>query len=284
MKLWLAAGAVLLILWNLPDAITWRMKAAMRESIAPLQELMSDTSRNISETTRSIRSLTEVVEENRRLSTELLDLREAVRKQKQFEFENAALRRQLGFKERSELFLASAEVIGRDISGWWQSIRINKGELDGLAPGQAVLTPDGVIGKTVDVSLRTSDVLLLTDPNCRVAALVPRVNGFGIVSGQGITWNGLVLLRMKFINRNLPLRVGDEVITSGLGGVFPRGLRVGQVERVEASDSGLHVEAEIIPAANFEALNYAFISVEDEWADEQNLLQERLSRLPEVGL
>ena len=271
--MWLVVGAVLLVLWNLPGGLTGRLKDVVREGVAPLQEIFTSTSHNISETTRSIKGLSELIEENKAYEAELIQSRNRVSELKLYEVENVRLRNQLNYLERTETSLVTAEVIGRDVSGWWQSIRLNKGSAMGIDSQKAVLTAEGVIGKTTDVSMRTSDVLLLTDPNCHVSAIIPRVNGFGIVSGQGVGWHGQILLKMSFINRNVPLRQGDEVITSGLGGVFPRGLRLGRVERVVTPEAGLHQIAEISPSADFGGIHYAFVHVDEADAAEELLLR-----------
>jgi len=271
--MWLVVGAVLLVLWNLPDGFTGRIKDVVREGVAPLQELFTSTSHRVTETTRSIKGLSELLEENKDYEAELIQLRNRVSELQQYEVENFRLRTQLDYVERTETSLVTAEVIGRDVSGWWQSIRLNKGSALGVQSHRAVLTAEGVIGQTTDVSLRTSDVLLLTDPNCHVSALIPRVNGFGIVTGQGIGWGGKVFLSMRFINRNVPLRPGDEVITSGLGGVFPQGLRLGRVERVDTPEAGLHQVAQVSPAADFGAIHYAFVHVDEGESAEELLLR-----------
>lgn len=277
--MWLVAGAVLLVLLNLPDGITQRIRGTLREGIAPLQELVSRTTQNITKTTRSIKSLGELLEENKTFEAELVNLRSRVRILGNLELENHRLRQQLDFSIRSEVDQVGAEVIGRDISGWWQTLRINKGQFHGLSVDRAVITPEGVVGRTVDVSLRTTDVLLLTDPNCHVSAVISRVNGFGILTGQGVSWNGNIRLKMKFINRNLPIQVGDEVETSGLGGVFPKGLRIGQVESINPPDVGLHQEVEVRPSADFGAVEYVFVESTEEDEAEALLIRRNLERM-----
>jgi len=92
-----------------------------------------------------------------------------------------------------------------------------------------------------------------------VSARVVRTGAFGVVSGRGVRANGQVLCRMEFINRNLPAVPGDEVVTSGLGGVFPPGLPIGYVEHVERAPSGLYEEADVLPRADLGRMRYAFV-------------------------
>jgi rod shape-determining protein MreC len=142
----------------------------------------------------------------------------------------------------------------------------------------AVVTPDGLVGKTVDVSLRTADVLLLSDPNCKVSARIARTGTFGLVSGTGPARDGAMLCRMEFINKDVPIRAGDQVLTSGLGGVFPPGLLVGYVDAVDLDESGLYQRADVVPRADLGRLTYVFVVFEEEDPIEEWLRKRDLSR------
>jgi rod shape-determining protein MreC len=179
------------------------------------------------------------------------------------------LRKQLGFMKLSKRKMILCEVIARDeISGWWQVVTLNKGLINGIEEGKAAVTVDGVIGKTIQVSRQTCDVLLITDPNCRVACKFSRTGTFGIVRGGGVPvrqTSSLEMLylpsscRMDYISREDDIWIKDEVVTSGLGGVFPEGLLVGHVEKVDIDPSGLYQRADVTPAADIGKLRYVFI-------------------------
>lgn len=256
---WVVLGAVLLAVLNLPDKISHQAKAALRESIAPLQGAVSGFARKVRESFRSIRGIGDAISENRKMAAELVRLRNEVRDLQALDRENIQLRSQLQFFRTSERRLVPCEVIARDITGWWQTIRLGKGTGDGIAPNLAVVSSDGLVGKTVDVSARTSDVLLISDPGCKVAAQVARTGAFGVLEGTGPSESGHVICRMKFINRNMPVLAGDEVVTSGLGGIFPKGLLIGYVDRVVTDETGLFQQADVIPKADLGVLTYAFV-------------------------
>ena len=258
LTVWLGLLALLLAVLNLPPAASQSVKNLVRETIAPLQESMTDVLRSLREGVASVRGLGGLVDENKRLSQEVVRLLAQQRENKVLQRENEDLRRQLGFVARAAEDLVAGEVVSRSRDGWWSTLRINKGASDGLKPEQAVISMDGLVGKTVSVSERTADVLLLSDPTCRVAAQILRTGSFGLVAGRGPSWDGQVVCRMEFINKNVPIVPGDEVITSGLGGVFPKGLLIGYVDRVYTDRTGLYQYADIISQADLGLLHYVF--------------------------
>jgi rod shape-determining protein MreC len=276
--LWVIVGAVLLAVLNLPNNVSRRTKAALRESIAPLQNAVSGFGRKVRESFRSVRGIGDAISENRKMAAELVRLRNEVRDLQALERENAQLRTQLQFLRGSERRLVPCEVIARDITGWWQTVRLGKGTGDGVGPNMAVVSSDGLAGRTVDVSSRTSDVLLISDPSCKVSAQIARTGAFGVLEGTGPSVSGHAVCRMKFINRNIPVLAGDEVVTSGLGGIFPRGLLIGYVEKVFTDESGLFQQADVIPKADLGMLTYAFVV-----AEQANPVDEYLKRRAPAG-
>lgn len=260
--IWITLGVALLVVLNLPEPFSLRGKALVREFLAPLQELVTGVSQSSRQWIGAVRNLGEMAMDNRQMAAELTELRSELRYLAGLEQENAALRHQLGFLQRPDRQLVPAEIIGRDISGWWQTIRIGQGLVHGIDNNMAMVTPDGLVGHTMNVSAGTADVLLITDPTCRVSALISRVNVHGIVSGRGVPWRGQPLLQMDFINKDVSIEPGDEIVTSGLGGRYPRGIVIGHVERIERDESGLYQRAEIVPAADIGRLLYGFIVAE----------------------
>ncbi len=272
-------GVLLLVALNVPSSVSQHTKAVLREGIAPIQGLITSFSLSLEETIKSIRGLGDLSVQNQKLSAEVIRMRNEVWQLKALEKENVELRKQLDYQQKTTRELIPCEVIGRDISGWWQTIRLGKGSSQGVSVPRAVVTSDGVVGKTMDVSPRTCDILLLSDPSCRVATQVSRTKTFGIVRGQGVSWNREVVLRMEFINKDSPIRLGDEVVTSGLGGVFPRGLLLGYVDEVVLDRSGLYQSATLIPTADLGGVTYAFVVTEEEDPIESLLRRRRFNRI-----
>jgi rod shape-determining protein MreC len=260
--LWVVLGAVLLVVLNLPASVSGRAKAVLREGVAPLQGALSGFSRWVGESVRSVRGIGGLLRDNQQMSAELVRLRNEVRDLQALSQDNAELREQLQFTAQAKRRLTPCEIIARDITGWWETIRLSKGVSDGVSMDMAVITSDGLIGKTVDVSARTCDVLLISDPNCKVSARIVRTGGFGVVAGSGPAKSGQAACQMEFINKNVPVLPGDEVVTSGLGGIFPKGLLIGYVDKIYKDETGLFQRADILPKADLGMLTYVFVVAE----------------------
>jgi len=177
-----------------------------------------------------------------RLQEEASVLRSQVLERREIIQENARLKQLFDFK-RSFIFSSiAANVIGRDPTNWSSSIVIDRGKKDGLQPGMPVVNSLGVVGKVSEVGSSTSRVLLLTDPNFSVAALVQRNRENGLVAG---TLTGTC--RMKYLSYDANVKVGDRVITSKLSSAFPEGLLIGVVTKVEESQSSPTLECLVNP-------------------------------------
>ncbi|MDY0144865.1 MAG: rod shape-determining protein MreC [Kiritimatiellia bacterium] len=255
-----AIGLVVLVTMNLPDSASSRVKGAVRDGLSPLQGALRGGVREIRDIIRYVRGIGDLALENRALSEEIVYLRGEMRMARELERDNQMLRDLLGFVKGFSKHLVSCEVIGRDSTGWWQTIRLDKGAEAGVAEGRAVITPDGLIGRTVAVSGRTADVLLLSDPTCRVSVRLVRSGVLGVMEGLGGKPDEQPACRIDFISRTADVQEGDEVVSSGMGGVFPKGLLVGRVVRVEMESSGLYQTAWIDVAAKLGRSEYAFVA------------------------
>lgn len=256
-----AIGLVVLAVMNLPEAASLRVKGVIRDGVSPLQEGVRGGMRGVREVFRYIRGIGDLALENRALSEEIVYLRGEMRLARNLERENEQLREQLGFIQRpTGSHLIPCEVIGRDSTGWWNTARINKGRATGVAAGRAVLTADGLAGRTVSVSEHTADVLLLSDPACKVSVRMERTGVFGMVAGTGEMHGNKPLCKLSCLSLKADLRDGDEVVTAGMGSLFPKGLLVGVLRNIRTDESGLALEADIEPAARLELLEYVFVS------------------------
>ena len=257
------------ILLNLPVPASLRVKNASRDNIAPFQNVMSFV---LDRTLRIGSYLAEAgraAGERERLLTQVATLREDVRRLEALERDNAELRGLLGFRDTHRYKLVIAEVVERgDASGWWQTLTLNKGSEDRIAPDMAVITTRGLVGRTADVSHRTTLVRLITDPTCRGSCKFSRTGAFGILRGGGVSLGGdprlamffsLRPFRMDYISKEQKVFENDEVVTSGLGGVYPEGLSVGAVAKTDLDPSGLYQRADIVPAADMSGLKYVFV-------------------------
>lgn len=158
----------------------------------------------------------------------------------------------------------AALIIARDPFPAFGTVVISKGSEDGVRKGMAVVSAQGVVGRILATAAHASRVLLLTDHNSGVDALVQRTRARGIVEG---TVDGRCL--MKYIKREEDVEVGDRVVTSGLDGVFPKGLLVGEIVRVTRGTRGLLQIAEVRPAAPLDDLEEVLVVAPGtRWRDE----------------
>ncbi len=161
--------------------------------------------------------------------------------------ENARLRRLLALKSRLPLATLAGEVIGREAGGWVRSLTVNRGRGDGIAQQTPVIVPDGLVGRVVQVHRGAAVIQLLNDPASTVGAVVLRTRTAGLVEGDA---GGTV--RFKFMARDgSSVAPGDLVVTSGLGTLFPKGLPVGRVMKIEDKGSALFHFAVLAPAVDF---------------------------------
>ncbi|HEX7214163.1 MAG TPA: rod shape-determining protein MreC [Methylomirabilota bacterium] len=161
--------------------------------------------------------------------------------------ENARLRRLLVLKNRLPLATLAGEVIGREAGGWVRSLTVNRGRGDGIAQQTPVIVPDGLVGRVVQVHRGAAVIQLLNDPASTVGAVVLRTRTAGLVEGDA---GGTV--RFKFMARDgSSVAPGDLVVTSGLGTLFPKGLPVGRVVKIEDKGSALFHFAVLAPAVDF---------------------------------
>ncbi len=168
--------------------------------------------------------------------------------------ENKRLRKFLGLKSLLEHPSLVAQVIGLDASGVYRTVFINRGLDDGIAANMPVLVAEGVLGKVIRVTKNMAQVALLTDPMVSIDARIERTRDRGVVVGDA--GNSCVL---KYLSRKASIQTGDRVMTSGLDGVFPKGLLVGVVESLQPGPQGLFLEATILPAADINELEEVLV-------------------------
>jgi rod shape-determining protein MreC len=188
-----------------------------------------------------------LIDENRKLVNTILNLRE-------LEQENLRLRNLLQFKENFKLESVVARMIAKDVSSEFRAIRINRGSADGVAPNQAVINAEGVIGRVMRVNEHTADVVTLLDPLSAVDAYIMRSRARGIV--EGLTD---ALCQLKFALRVDDIQPGDILLSSGLGGNFPKGVPVGTVIKVTRKSYGITQKVEVKPSVDFSRIEEVLV-------------------------
>jgi rod shape-determining protein MreC len=171
---------------------------------------------------------------------------------------NRRLEKLLALREALGVTAVAAHVVGRSPVAWVQTVILDKGESHGLTKGMAVLVPEGVVGRVVSVSTHTARVQLVSDANSGVDALVQRTRAHGIVAGS--IDGGCAL---KYVQRGDEVQVGDQVVTSGLDGVFPKGQLIGTVARVGMKDSRMFQDVEVMLSAELSKVEEVLVVAPD---------------------
>jgi rod shape-determining protein MreC len=222
--------------------------------IAPFQKASSKSIRFLKDTWYHYFFLVHAAEENDELKKALNKSVEKNVRYRELELSNARLRNLLNFEKTMTDPVLSAEVIGKDPSPWFKTILIDKGKKDGVGRGMAVVVPKGIVGQITEVSSHYSKVLLIIDPNSAADALVQRDRARGIIKGDAAGE-----LAFKYVLRKHDIAVGDIVVSSGLDGVFPKGLAVGQVSGVFKPKAGIFQEVTVTPYVDFEKLEEVLV-------------------------
>jgi len=222
---------------------------------APFQEVTSRSLHFVKGIWNHYFYLVSVSERNDELKKSLDDALEKNNRCKEIELSNFRLRSLLNFRRTVEVRVIAAEVISKDPSPWFKSIVIDKGKADGVAKGMPVVAPQGIVGLITNVSYRYSNVLLVIDQNSAVDSLIQRTRARGILKGNSDR------CLFKYVLRKHDIIEGDTVISSGLDGVFPKGLLLGRVMEITRSNSGIFQEVSVIPYVDFEKLEEVLVVV-----------------------
>ena len=172
----------------------------------------------------------------------------------ELEAENRHLGELLELKDVLGTSAVAANVIGSDATGLSRTLVVNSGSSNGLRPGMAVLSNTGVVGKIIATSPHAARVLLIDDHNSALDGFDQRSRARGVVAG--LVDDGLIL---KYADRSEDIRTGDTIVTSGLDGIFPRGLLVGTIKSVHREGPGLFLSVSIAPAVEFRGLEQVLI-------------------------
>lgn len=194
-----------------------------------------------------------LLEQNRRLLGQIAQLRESKE-------ENERLKKILKFQEDFAIKTTVARVIAKDVTTEFRSVRINRGSDQGIRKNMAVLTHDGVVGRVLRVTAQTADVVTLLDFQSAVDVVVERSRARGIVAGLSDQ-----LCELKYALRTDDIQVGDILVSSGLGGIFPKGVPVGVVSRVNKKPFGITQEVEVRPSVDFARLEEVMVVTQGDY-------------------
>jgi rod shape-determining protein MreC len=221
---------------------------------SPVQKVLRGIIGGVGDVWRGYFYLVGLRQENETLKKELKQLKLQLSRYREADLANQRLRSLLNFKKSIATPLMPAQLVAFDPSGWFQTILIDKGREDGVVQDMAVVSAEGLAGRVIGVSGNHAKVLLILDANSAVDAFIQRSRARGVLVGLGRE-----RCILKYVQRNEDVQVGDQVISSGMGGVFPKGLPVGTVEEVVRGNSGLFQRVEVEPAVDFSRLEVVMV-------------------------
>jgi len=198
--------------------------------------------------------LVDVRQENDTLRRQLLEVREENLQLREALVASGRLARIAEMRDEFEVPMLPAELVASDVSPWFRSVLLDRGRGDSVRSGMPVVSEEGLVGLVTATSRGASKTMLLLDRQAAIDGTIQRSRTRGTVRGRGGEELGF-----EFVAREGDVRLGDVVITSGLDGVFPKGLRVGRVAAVEPAGPGLLQVAALDPAVDFGRLEQAFV-------------------------
>jgi rod shape-determining protein MreC len=225
---------------------------------APVQLLVTASLDGADRLLRRYVLLINVEQDNERLRAENARLRLAADNREEQRLENLRLCGLLALKEQApEATMIAARVIAVSPTPLFRSFRVDRGRKDGVKLGAPVINAEGAVGRVAALNDGYADVMLLVDANSSTDVLVQRTRARGRLHGSG--GDRQVSIEVQYLARTDDIDPGDILITSGAGGIFPKGVRVGVVTEIERRAFGLYQKARAKPAVDFERIEEVLI-------------------------
>jgi rod shape-determining protein MreC len=228
-------------------------------ALSPLQRGVGAVVGGVGEAWRGWAFHRETYEENRRLEGRVRQLETELQARSFQAQEGQRLRELLGLRQAVPMDTIAAQVVGRDGVPWFRTLTLDRGEADGITLNAPVMSPTGVVGRVFAVGPHAARVQVLLDRDGAAGVLVERSRVPGVVSGQVSSQAaGAEDLVLKYVPERSDVVVGDVVVTSGMEGIYPKGLVVGRV-RFVGQGSGLFRDIRVEPSARFDRLEEVLV-------------------------
>jgi rod shape-determining protein MreC len=252
---------VVLVLLKLPGETMGKVKLAISGLFLPLFGLAGSTHELIGQAREGLTPKSELVRQIEQLQSENQQQKIQIEQDAALWNENARLHAAAGWQRQTRWRFKLARVIARDPANWWRSLQIDLGAREGIRANLPVLTADGLVGRIQSVSESRSQVILLGDPELRVAAVVEANNETGIITAGSSLPQEQGMIDLDFLSGSSQARPGQNVVTWGAGGVFPVGIPIGKIVDIHPKEYGLSMEARVQLAANLSALQEVWVMI-----------------------
>lgn len=230
------------------------LKEILSYTVTPVQGAILGAQDSIGDIWTDYFYLVGVKEENEDLRKTMYQLVEENRRLREDIKLNERLRALLEFKESLPYSTTAAAIVGYNMERWTRTLMIDKGAPEGIGKDHAVIATAGVVGRIIEVNGGSSRVLLSTDLRSNIDVMIERSRVKGVVEGNGT--DGLV---MKYVRQVDDVKTGDQVVTSGLSGIFPKGIVVGEVTKIEKSGDNFFKHVEVRPAVDMGRLEEVLV-------------------------
>jgi len=255
---WITFLAALFYIFSLnfrPDTRMDYLQRGVLDVVAPISKSFQLTVQGVKGIYEEYLALRKTREANAHLRQEIARLQTQLTEFHEAYLENQRLRRLLDFKNAVKAEAIPAQVVVHDPSGWFQTLIVDKGALDGVGADMPVVNDEGVVGRVMDVSEHYARVVLITDPASAIDGMIERNRMRSVLAGKDAS-----SCLLKYVRGNFDVQIGDLIITSGKDGIFPKGLRLGRVKRVRKDPVALFQIIEVEPAVRLGALEEVLIS------------------------
>lgn len=222
--------------------------------VMPVQQLAVGMAQRLRSFWYGYLNLVQVRQDNARLQHQVEELQGQLAHYQEAYLQQQRLRELLGFRALQFPRALVAEVVSLDPSAWAEVVTINKGSRAGLRKDVPVATHHGLVGRTIEIAPNYASVLLITDRRSAVDALIQRTRARGIVVGKSRR-----LCELRYVDLHVDIQVGDTIVASGLGEVYPKGLLIGTVASVHRQPQGLFHEVEVRPAVDLATLEEVLV-------------------------
>lgn len=224
------------------------------EVVAPVQKGLANSRQELSNLVDNYVRIVNTSKENVYLRKKIERLEDDLFQMEEIRRENFRLKQMLNYSEDIGQEKILAQVIGWDSANQFKVLRLNRGGNDGIKLMSPVITHMGLVGYIYRVGPNYADVLTILDPNNRVDAISERTRTHGIVEG---VFNYRCAL--KYVSRTEPIEVGDKLMTAGVGGIYPKGIKVGMITDIDRETSGMTLGVEITPSVDFRKLEEVIV-------------------------
>ena len=265
-RYYIALGIVVvvtLVLLKLPGKAANQLKLAIGGLFLPASGLKASGRELTKKAANAMTSREELVRELEAMQKENQELKIRAGQMDELARENARLRQYYAFSKQTPWKLKLARIVGHDPANWWKNLRIDLGTRDGVQANLPVLSGEGaLVGRIGEISYTQSQVVLLGDPDCRVSVMIEQTRENGVIAPVSSSPLDNTIIDLSYLSRNSKLAPGQHVITSGVGGIFPKGIAVGQIVDWKSVGYGLYVEARVKVQVNMNALEEVWVKMQ----------------------